>query len=127
VPPVNDALVLGLGNERGALPVIRLLVGAVASRVELSLEQIDELQIAIETVLASRVAPGAEVSLALEPRDGELEVRLRPLLDAERELDGLPVERILAKLVEVAEPVTLAGEQWLRLVKRSASTAPGAR
>lgn len=124
---VNEALVLGLVNEPRSLPVIRLLTGAAAARVELSLEQIDELEIALETVLASRVAPAGEVVVEIETRSDGLELRVGPVVPAAHEVVGLPLERILSRLVDEAEPLRRGETDWLKLVKWSDGAAAGTR
>ena len=125
-PRVSDIVTVGVTNEPRSLPVIRLLVAAVAARVDLSLEQIDELQLAIEMVLASRVAPGATATLEIEAHDGAIEVRVRLFGRGSPQSSGLPVGWILSTLVDTAEPITVEGKQWLRIEKRrSAATSGG--
>jgi serine/threonine-protein kinase RsbW len=125
-PRLSDTVVVGVANEPRSLPVIRLLVAAVAARIDLSLEQIDELQLAIEMVLASRVAPGATATLEIESHESALEVRLRLFGRGSPKSAGLPVGWILSTLVDTAEQITVEGKQWLRIEKHKSATAPGA-
>jgi hypothetical protein len=126
VAPLSQALVVGVVNEPRSLPVIRLLIGAAAARVELSLEQIDELEIALETVLASRVIPCGEVVVEIETLADGLELRVGPVVAGAREVVGLPLERILSRLVDSSEPLRRGESEWLALVKAGDGSA-GAR
>jgi len=124
-PRVSDIVTVGVTNEPRSLPVIRLLVAAVAARVDLSLEQIDELQLAIEMVLASRVAPGTTATLEIEPHESSLEVRVRLFGRGSSQSSGMPVGWILSTLVDTAEQITVEGKQWLRIEKRRSATPSG--
>lgn len=55
-----------LRTERGmaALPLLRVVIGGIASRQNLNVEQLDDAQLAIETLLAEE--PDTEGSLVLE-------------------------------------------------------------
>jgi hypothetical protein len=121
---MSDSIVIEIANEPYALPAIRLLVGAAAVRVDLSLEQIDELQLAIETVLAAGT-PGASLTLEIEPGEAALEVRIGPVEPSVSAV-GLPLQRVLGALADAAEPFSTDGAPWLRVEKRRPVPGAGA-
>lgn len=127
---VTEALVLTLPNEERFFSLIRLVVGGLASQLDLPYDQMDDLQVAVETVLARAADPGAAVTLRVEPREGGITVSVRPVDEkALRDVRpdpgaGLALEQILSTLVNSVEVVTLDGEQWLRLAQSVPSKAP---
>ncbi len=59
-------------------PMLRMLVGAIAARADLTLAAIDDLQLALETVLAT-VDDGAQLELDFVLDGERLSVRVAPL------------------------------------------------
>ena len=120
-----DTVELSIPNERRFFHVARLVVGGLAARLDLTYEQIDDLQLAVETVLSREAHEGDEVTLAIEIGEGALELRMGPL-DAETLGDdlgrddegGLGLARLLSTLVERVETVERDGAAWLLLEKR---------
>jgi hypothetical protein len=108
--------------------VLRHLVGGLAARLEFGYEQMDDLQLALETALLSDAAKSETITLEAGLADGKLEMRLGPL-DAkavESRLadagDLVGLERVLAALAEDVEFVDRDGYQWLQL--RTAQANP---
>lgn len=58
------------------LPVMRVLMGGMASRSDLPLDKLDDLQLAIETLLAEEPGTGSELVLELSAAGGAFHVRL---------------------------------------------------
>jgi anti-sigma regulatory factor (Ser/Thr protein kinase) len=125
--PVSDALVLTLHNERRFYGLVRLLVSGLASQFDLPYEQMDDLQLALETVLARDSRQGEEVTLRIEPREESIVAWLRPVDEQEAD-EGQPGQiglgRVLASLVDVVEVVSLDGERWLCLEQRIPPRSP---
>jgi hypothetical protein len=119
---MSDILRLVIANERAALPIVRLVVGGLATLTDLSLEQLEELQLAVETSLSRAVAPDVEVQLSFAVRERSVEVTILPVtetaLDAADDPEPLSLLRILGRLVEVAEVVPHEGGSSLRLERR---------
>ena len=83
-----------LRTERGAsaLPLLRVVVSSVASRRNLMMDQIDDLQLAIEALLAEEPEDGGELVLEIWPDGDGLSIRL----------DGLVNENVKAALLAAA-------------------------
>jgi hypothetical protein len=111
---MNEALVLTLPNEQRFLPLARLVLGGLASQFDLPYEQLDDLQLAVETVLADESTVDGHVTLRIEALGGTVAVSIHPASSGQGE--GLALERVLSTLVDTVRTVTLEdGEQWLRL------------
>ena len=97
------------------------MLGGLAVRLNLTIENLEDLQLALDAVL-DRMDPNAgDVTVQMSLRDDELETRIGPLSPAlldelEREADGgeLRVRRVLDSTVD---DVHVDGE-WVRLTKR---------
>jgi hypothetical protein len=123
-----DAVTLTIPNERRFYGVLRHLVGGLAARLELGYEQMDDLQLAVETALLADAGKSTTITLEAALADGRLEVRLGPLdeqalsskLADSEELVGL--ERVLSTLAQDVEFVEREGAAWLQL--RSSQPTP---
>jgi len=61
-------------------PVVRLIVGGIATHAAFGFDDLDDLQLAIERLLAEAGADG-RVALSFEVRPGAIGVRIGPLHD----------------------------------------------
>jgi hypothetical protein len=119
---MNDGLVLTFPNEQRFLPLARLMVGGLASQLDLGYEQLDDLQLAVEAVLAEDGTDGSQVSLRIEAADGTVAVSIHPALRGDSERFAL--ERVLSTLVDTVTTARLDdGEEWLRLEQHLTSGA----
>lgn len=88
--------------------VARIVVGGVAARLNLSYETLDDLQLAVETLLAEeRIFPGDHVSLELEVGERSLAITIGPIdpaaVRSALDEDGdLPLRIVLAAVVDEA-------------------------
>lgn len=88
--------------------VARIVVGGVAARLNLSYETLDDLQLAVETLLAEeQILTGDHVDLELEVGAGSLAVTIGPIDPAAMrsaldEEGGLPLRIVLAAVVDEA-------------------------
>ncbi len=88
-------------------PVIRLIIGGIAERVDFAFEEIDDLQLAVERLLAEAGQSGS-VALSFEVGEGRIRTRVGPLperaLAALRDGDQRPgvltLRRILQTVVD---------------------------
>jgi hypothetical protein len=105
--------------------VARLVVGGLAARHDLSYEMLEDLQLALATVLESDTyMAGTEVVVELEVSDDAIALCVGPLHgDAIREElgstdgDALGLGRLLGTLVEESRIETREDGDWLRLSK----------
>lgn len=77
----SNIVVLSLPRGRHALPVMRVLLSGVASRHKLSLDRLDDLQLAVETLLAEEPPTGADLGLRVRVEGDRLVVRLSGLVN----------------------------------------------
>jgi hypothetical protein len=59
-------------------PVIRLIIGGIAERVDFGFEDIDDLQLAVERLLAE-AGPEGTVQISFEVGNGSIRTRVGPL------------------------------------------------
>jgi hypothetical protein len=59
-------------------PVVRLVLGGIADRLDLGFEDLDDLQLAVERLLAE-ASPEGRVSFSFELREGRVRTRVGPL------------------------------------------------
>ncbi len=99
--------------------VVRLIIGAIGERVDFGFEEIDDLQLAVERLLAEAGSEGS-VRLSFEVRAGGIRTRVGPLseravADALRDGDARPGEltlkRILQTVVDSFGVDDVAGER----------------
>jgi len=88
-------------------PVVRLIIGGIAERVDFGFEEIDDLQLAVERLLAEAGATGM-VSLTFDIGEGHVRTRVGPLsersiadaLQNESPPGELTLRRILETVVD---------------------------
>lgn len=123
---MTASIELRIPNERPYHGVARLVVGGLAARHELSFETLEDLQLALASVLeADGYAAGDEIRVELEVSDERIELAIGPLhgdsvradLDASGD-DTIGLGRLLGTLVEDARVEERAEGDWLRLGKR---------
>jgi hypothetical protein len=85
-------------------PVVRLIIGGIAERVDFAFEEIDDLQLAVERLLAE-AGNQSSVRLSFEVAEGRVRARVGPLserkvADALRNGEGAPGELTLARILQ---------------------------
>jgi anti-sigma regulatory factor (Ser/Thr protein kinase) len=132
----SDSITLSIPQSPPFHGVARLVVGGLAARLDLSYEHLEDLQLALASVLENDdylVEPSVTVRLSVEagsvgmeigPVQPRLRADLEPGGDAE---DGLPIRRLLSTLVDEIALEGEGGEEWLRLEKHVPTRKPEAR
>jgi hypothetical protein len=117
---VADEITLTIPRERDFHRVAHLVLGGLAVRLDLTIENLEDLQLAIDTVLDRADPSVGEITVRMSPRDGELQAVVGPLtrrlldeIESEAD-DGLGIRRVLESTVE---DVHVDGE-WVRLTKK---------
>lgn len=64
------------------MPVMRLVIGGVASRYALPVDSLDDIELAVETLVREEPPGGGEVTLSLWVEDGAFRVGLAGLTSA---------------------------------------------
>jgi hypothetical protein len=117
----TDEITLTLPRGPEYQRVAHLVLSGLAVRLELTIENLEDLELALDAVLQRADANLGDVTMKLAVRDSELEARIGPLsaslLDAiDRDAgDGeLDVRRVLDSTVD---DVHVDGD-WVRLTKK---------
>lgn len=63
-------------KEAAAVPVLRVVMGGVASRWNTPLDRLDDIQLAVETLVAEEPKEGTDFVLSLGVADGDFWLRL---------------------------------------------------
>jgi len=100
VPP--DRIELVTPVDRAFDPVVRLVLGGIADRIDLGFEELDDLQLAVERLRAEAGSQDS-LSISFEVTDGSIRTRVGPLR-----------ERALADALQGPEPKP--GELTLRRI-----------
>jgi anti-sigma regulatory factor (Ser/Thr protein kinase) len=84
--------------------VVRLIIGGIAERVDFAFEEIDDLQLAVERLLAEAGTVGS-VRLSFEVGEDSIRTRVGPLSEdkvarALRDGDGAPGELTLRRILQ---------------------------
>jgi hypothetical protein len=121
---VTDEIRLTMPAEEDFRRVAHLVLGGLAVRLDLTYEVLEDLQLAVDSLLERRDDErDVTVSVALEP--GELRTVIGPfegtvVSDLEHDDDGFGLRRVLATVCDRFELVDRRGEQWVQLTKRVA-------
>jgi hypothetical protein len=121
---MTDEITLTFPPRQDFHRVAHLVLGGLAVRMDLTIENLEDLQIALDSILDGTDADGLPVTVRMAVRDGALETTIGPLpahlLDEiEREHDGeLGLRRVLDSTVD---DVLVEGDS-VRLTK---NVAPG--
>jgi hypothetical protein len=130
-----DEITLSIPHAKPYHGVARLVVGGLAARLDLSYEHLEDLQLALESVLErDGYVAGEEVTVRLQVEPDLVVMTIGPLdpaeLRADLELppgDDISLSRLLSTLVEEVVLEDVDGEHRLRLEKRVAMTRPERR
>jgi hypothetical protein len=121
-PALSEAsqrITLTIPGERRYIGIVRLFVGGLATRLDLGYDTMDDLQLALESILR-KSAPLGKITLEACIEDDSVSILVGPLnadplqSDASRP-DTLELERLLSALVAGAESIPRDGGSWLRL------------
>ena len=119
--PQTDEITLTLPRQREFYRVAHLVLGGLAVRLNLTIETLEDLQLALDAILVRIDPNNGNVTVQMSLRDGELETRIGPLTPAllneiEREGDdgALGLRRVLESTVD---DIHVDGA-WVRLTKQ---------
>ena len=119
-----DEITLTLPCEEEFTGVAHLVLGGLAARIDLTVDHLEDLQIAVDGLLERRPAAGS-VTVAVTVDDGLLRTAVGPfeptaLDDLEREDASLGLRRILDTVCDTVELEERNGDRWVQLTKRTA-------
>lgn len=123
---MSDRIRLTVPRDRRYVAVAHLVLGGVAMRQNLTLEALEDLQLAIDEVLGRERGDGA-VTLELHLEDGTLEARIGPfdagMLEADLQAgdgNGLGLKRVLDSTVDSVRVESRDDGDWVLLSKAAA-------
>jgi len=129
---VTQAIELRIPNERPFHGVARLVVGGLAARHNLSYEALEDLQLALATILeGDKYSTADEICVELEVTDEAIAMAIGPVngdtvrADLQNSVEGdLGLGRLLGTLVEDAGVEAREDGDWLCLSKRVRGIKP---
>jgi anti-sigma regulatory factor (Ser/Thr protein kinase) len=124
---MTDTITLTVPYDRPYQGVVRLVVGGLAARLELPLEELDDVQLALEALLSDdSYASGDTVTVEVEVTADGLGITVGPLetkaLDAALEAEpdpakGIGLGRVLRTVMGGYEVEGRDGGGWVRMRK----------
>jgi hypothetical protein len=82
VSDLRESVVLRTARGAADLPLLRVVVGSLASRSNLKVDQLDDVQLAIETLLAEEPEGARELVLEAWSVDDSLSIRIDGLVNS---------------------------------------------
>jgi anti-sigma regulatory factor (Ser/Thr protein kinase) len=127
----GDLIVLTLPPERDFHRVVHLVLGGLALRLNLTLEVLEDLQLALDEILDSG-ASEHEVTVSMSVLPDAIEASVGPFpgqtvrRELERDSEGMSLRRVLDTVVDRVELRERDGSDWVELTKRIESREEGA-
>ena len=124
---MTDQVQLTLPAEQDFRHIAHLVVGGLGVRLDLTFEDLDDLQVALEALLACRDDDG-EIVITVDAGDGTVRASVGPFgasaLDSlERSDSPLGLHRVLETVCDTFEIDERDGGSWVELTKRTTSPA----
>jgi hypothetical protein len=121
---VTDEITLTIPRDRALYSVAHLVLGGLGIRLNLTIEHLEDLQLAVDAVL-ERVRAVEHVTITVGVSEEAIETAIGPLRDGVRaeleatedEDEDVGLRRILAALVDEVELTQTDGEDWVKLTK----------
>ena len=124
----GDRIVLTLPPEPDFYGVAHLVVGGLAARLDLTFEELEDLQVALDELLGSRAGDDAvTVSVLVTPE--EIATSVGPFAaealrrELERNGESVGLRRVLETVADRVELDERDGGQWVELTKSRARGA----
>lgn len=108
---MTDQISLTIPSRTPFTGVATLVLGGIGSRLDLSYERMDDLQLAVLSVLEAR--GDDEVTLEVEAAEERVSISVGPLVEGSA--SDVALARVLEPLVDSVEPVRRDGREWLTL------------
>jgi hypothetical protein len=127
----HDQIRLVMPAEEDFRPIAHLVTGGLAMRLDLTYDDLEDLQVAVEALLGLR-DDEHELSLVLSSAGDVLHAEVGPFDpgvfqdDPAAEASGLDLRRVLEAVTDTHEVETRDGGAWVQLSKRIATTAGAA-
>jgi anti-sigma regulatory factor (Ser/Thr protein kinase) len=127
---VTDRVRLTLPAEEDFRPIAHLVVGGLGVRLDLTYEDLDDLQVALEALLGCRDDEG-DIVVTVDADNGTVRASVGPFgasaLDSlERSDSPLGLHRVLETVCDTFEIDERDGGSWVELTKKTTSSAGAA-
>lgn len=106
---MTDRISLTIPADDRFRTVSTLVLGGIGSRLDLPYERMDDLQLAVLSLLEA--VDGEEATLDVAAEDGLLSVTVGPLRPGSA--DDAALERVVSPLVDGVAPETREGADWI--------------
>ena len=121
---MTDEITLTIPRDRALYSVAHLVLGGLGIRLNLTIEHLEDLQLAVDAVL-ERVRAVEHVTITVGVSEEAIETAIGPLRDGVRaeleatedEDEDVGLRRILDALVDEVELRQTDGEDWVKLTK----------
>jgi hypothetical protein len=122
---VTDEIRLVLPAQEDFRPVAHLVVGGLAARLELTYEQLEDLQVAVEAILGCRDDDG-EVSVVVTVEPDTVRATIGPfqaqaLVELDSDADQFGLRRVLDTVTDSVQVEERDGSAWVALTKARAA------
>jgi hypothetical protein len=118
----QDRVQLTLPDDDLLAGVGRIVVGGLCARLDASYESLDDVQLAVESVLREWRDPGSATTVEIEVLEGGLAIAIGPLRPTAGGRAAAPnevgVAEVLATVVDTHRVVQRDTERWLLVEKR---------
>lgn len=126
---MNDEIVLVVPAQEDFRPIVHLVVGGLAVRLDLTMDTLEDLQVALDALLARRDDDG-DVNVRVVFDEQAMRATVGPLPaaildDFERDGNELGLRRVLETVCESFEVEDRNGEAWIELMKQTAAPTAG--
>jgi hypothetical protein len=119
-----DEITLTIPRDRALYSVAHLVLSGLGIRLNLTIEHLEDLELAVDAVLERSREEEENVTIAVSVSEGQLETLIGPMRDGVRaelaapEGEDVGLRRILDVLVDEVELTERDGEDWLKLSKK---------
>jgi hypothetical protein len=128
---VTDEITLTIPRDRALYSVAHLVLGGLGIRLNLTIEHLEDLQLAVDAVL-ERVRGVEQVTIRVGVSEAAIETAIGPMRDGVRaeleatedEDEDVGLRRILNALVDEVELTQTDGEDWVKLTKAVTEEQP---
>jgi anti-sigma regulatory factor (Ser/Thr protein kinase) len=122
-----DEITLVVPAQEDFRSIVHLVVGGLAVRLDLTIDALEDLQVALDALLARRDDDG-DVNVRVRIDDSTIRATVGPLPlsvldDLEHEGPELGLRRVLETVCESFEIEERDGEAWVELSKQTAAPA----
>ena len=126
---MTEEIRLVIPAEEDFRPIAHLVTGGLATRLDVSYDDLDDLQVGIEALLALR-DDADDLVVSLSADDGVLHAAVGPFpaekVQASDSDRGLDLRRVLETVCDTHEVEERDDGAWVELTKRIASGKPAA-